>query len=170
MYRLPEEMRLKLAKPLGRLYAAAELKESEFKRTIDNIPTVATVGDKVTETLWSLGRASEVQIVDGRENRKARRPLEVPYARLIRTRNPPGTITESAIDAIEEAFRGRKPARIQVEGEEDLLAIPTVMLAPLSAGVVYGQPGVGIVLIRVTQAAKARNRAFLTGMSPPFTG
>ena len=164
MYRLPEALRPRLAKPLGRLYGAADIRKPAFAEAIRRLPLVASVGDRVTETLWDLGRVPDVQVVDGRENRVDRRPPGTPFSRLIRARNPPGTITADAIDAIGEAFKGRKPARVYVEGEEDLLAIPVVLMAPLSAGVLYGQPGAGIVLIRVTAAAKARNRALLNRM------
>jgi hypothetical protein len=165
MYKLPEEMRPELAKPLGRLYKASELDGSALIKSLFHFSTVASVGDKVTEILWNLGRVPEVQVVDGRENRRKRAPPVVPYTRLIRTCNPPGTITKSAINAIEEAFRGEKPVRVLVEGEEDLLAIPVVLAAPMSAGVIYGQPGAGIVLVRVTPVTKARNKALLAKMN-----
>jgi len=167
MYRLPEEMRPTLAKPLGRLFDSEELTKPAFGKVVWGIPVIATVGDRVTETLWRLGRAPEVQIVDGRENRMERKPPDVPYARVVRVKNPPGAITQSAIDAIREVFDGSKPARLLVDGEEDLLAIPAVVLAPLLTGVFYGQPGVGIVLIRVTVASKVRNRAILAKMKAP---
>lgn len=170
MYRLPEKMRPRLAKPSGRLFGAAELRKPVFEKVVNDILTIATVGDRVTETLWRFGRVPEVQVVDSRENRKERKPPDVPYERIIRARNPPGTITQDAIDAITEAFRGRKPARVLVDGEEDLLAIPTVVLAPVSAGVLYGQPGVGIVLVRVTAASKSQNRALLAKMGAPVIG
>jgi hypothetical protein len=170
MYRLPEEMRPRLARPLGRLFDSAELRKPTFGKVVREIPVIAAVGDRVTETLWRLGRAPEVQIVDGRENRMERKPPEVPYARMIRVKNPPGAITQDAINAIREAFNGSKPTRVLVDGEEDLLAIPAVILAPLLAGVLYGQPGVGIVVIRVTVASKIRNRAILTKMKAKVIG
>ncbi len=170
MYRLPEEMRLRLAKPLGRLFVAAELSKPAFEKVVNDLTAIASVGDRVTETLWTLGRAPDVQVVDGRENRMERKPPDVPYLRMVRAKNPSGTITQDAIDAIREAFGGRKPARVLVDGEEDLLAIPTVVLAPVSTGVFYGQPGVGIVMVKVTEASKTRNRALLVRMGAPTVG
>lgn len=126
---------------------------------------IVSVGDRVTETLGKLGRVPDVQIVDSRENRREREPPDVPHARSIRVRNPPATITDDAIRGIEEAFRGKKPARVLVDGEEDLLAIPAVVFAPISAIVLYGQPGVGIVIVRVSAASRARNRALLAEMA-----
>jgi hypothetical protein len=135
-----------------------------FARAVDQSSVVVTVGDRVTETLGMMGRVPDVQIVDGRENRVKRRPPDVPSSRTIHVRNPPATITKAAIRGIREAFRVKEPVRVLVSGEEDLLAIPAIVLAPMSAGIFYGQPGVGIVLVRVTRAAKARNRALMARM------
>ena len=125
---------------------------------------MVTVGDRVTETIGRMGRVPDVQIVDGKENRSRRRLPDVPCSRTIRVKNPAATITDDAIEGIRDALRGRKPARVLVDGEEDLLAIPAVILAPPSATVFYGQPGVGIVLVKVTPASKLRNREYLAKM------
>jgi len=161
VYRLPETLRAKLAKPMGRLYSAAEVGGSEFSSTITAAPMVVTVGDRVTETVGALGRVPDVQVVDSKENRRERLPPDVAYSRKISVRNPPGAITEEAIGVIRDAFRGPKPVRVAVEGEEDLLAIPVIALAPISALVVYGQPGEGVVTVRADAESKSRNRAVL---------
>jgi hypothetical protein len=153
-----------LAKPLGKLFEANEIAGGSFAKEVDASPFVVSVGDRVTETLGRMGRIPDVQVVDAKENRVERRPPDVPHSRSISVRNPPGTITEGAIEAIRKAFSGKKPARVMVEGEEDLLVIPAVILAPASATVLYGQPGVGIVVVRATAAAKARHRALLARM------
>lgn len=159
-YRLPEGLRERLGRPLGRLYGPRELGKEAFMKTLKG-GFVVSVGDRVTETLASLGRVPDVQIVDGRENRRERKPPDVRHVALFRARNPAGTITDEAIEAIRSAMRGEKPARVMVEGEEDLLAIPAVMHAPTGARVYYGQPGAGIVVVTVTAGVKARNRRLL---------
>ncbi|MGP8125206.1 MAG: GTP-dependent dephospho-CoA kinase family protein [Nitrososphaerales archaeon] len=161
VYRLPEDLRTELAKPIGRLFPAAEVDGRAFANIVMEAPMVITVGDRVTETLGALGRVPDVQVVDSRENRKERTPPDVAYARRIKVENPPGTITEDAIDGIREALRGRKPVRVAVRGEEDLLAIPVIALAPVSALVFYGQPGEGIVVVKADAGSKSRNRAIL---------
>ena len=89
----------------------------------------------------------------------ARRVPEVMYRKLIRVRNPAGAITEEALEGISEAFEEKDevPVRVLVEGEEDLLVVPAVASAPLSSNLYYGQPLVGVVLIKVDGAAKKRN-------------
>ena len=167
-YTLPERMRSELARPLGRLFDAGALEKRTFTHAIRLPMIVVSVGDRVTETLAAKGRVPDVQIVDGRENRREREPPDVLHARTIRVSNPPGTITEEAMDGVKRAFEGRKPVRVLVDGEEDMLAIAAVVFAPVPAAVFYGQPGVGIVMIRVTAASKARNRELLSRM--PWAG
>jgi len=45
--------------------------------------------------------------------------------------------------------------------EEDLLAIPVIALAPVSAIIFYGQPGEGIVVVKSDADSKSRNRELL---------
>jgi uncharacterized protein (UPF0218 family) len=47
-------------------------------------------------------------------------------------------------------------ATIIVDGEEDLLAIPAVLEAPLRALIVYGQPSQGIVVVEASSQRKAK--------------
>jgi hypothetical protein len=146
---------------MGRLFSAEKVKSQSFAKVVREAPMVITVGDRVTETLGAQGRVPDVQVVDSRENRKERAPPAVVYARKIEVGNPPGTITEGAIEGIREALQGQKPARVAVEGEEDLLALPVIALAPVSAVIFYGQPGQGIVVVRADAESKSRNRAIL---------
>jgi uncharacterized protein (UPF0218 family) len=128
---------------------------------------VITVGDRVTETIGGLGRTPDIQVVDGKENRKKREPPDVPYVRLIRVENPAATLTSEAIRGVRSAFLGEKPVRIMVRGEEDLMAIPVIAMAPVSAVVFYGQPGEGIVAVKADERSKSRNRTILSEMGVP---
>jgi uncharacterized protein (UPF0218 family) len=167
VHRLPEGLRVRLARPIGRLFSAEEVKGQSFAEVVREAPMVITVGDRVTETLGAQGRVPDVQVVDSRENRKERTLPGVPYARRMEVQNPQGTITESAIDGIREALQGQKPARVVVNGEEDLLALPVIALAHVSALVFYGQPGEGIVVVRADAESKSRIKAILTEIGIP---
>lgn len=164
VYRLPRELRGKLAKPLGHVFTPEEIADSEFERLMRGATMVVTVGDRVTETLGGLGRTPEVQVVDGVERRIRRDPPDVPYSRLIKVRNPAGTITQEAIEGVRKAIEGRKPVRVLVDGEEDLMAMLAIAMAPISAVVFYGQPGVGIVSVKVSALSKSRSRTLLGKM------
>ncbi len=41
-----------------------------------------------------------------------------------------------------------------VDGEEDMLALPLFVMAPIGAFVLYGQPLEGLVLVRITAAKR----------------
>ena len=163
-YRLPAELRTRLAAPLGAVYSAEEVESQDFERLVRSASMVVTVGDRVTDTLGALGRTPDVQVVDGLERRILRDVPAVPYARLITVENPAGTLTTDAIDGMKRAFLGKKPVRDQVEGEEDLMAMLAIAMAPVSAMIFYGQPGVGVVAVRSNAIAKSRNRAILAKM------
>lgn len=164
LYRLPEDMRAELATPLGRVFSGEETNGPEFQRLVKESPMIVTVGDRVTDTLGSMGRTPDVQVVDGVERRIKRKPPSVPYARLVKVKNPAGTLTAEAISGMKQAFVGKKPVRVQVDGEEDLMAMLAIAMAPVFAMVFYGQPGVGVVAVRTDATAKARNRAILAKM------
>lgn len=163
-YKLPERLRSRLAKPLGRFFTAEQVRGTAFAKLVAGSEMVVTVGDKVTETVFGLGRTPDVQVVDGMERRMKREPPDVPYVTLIRVRNPAGVLTKEAIVGVRTAFKGKKPARVLVDGEEDLVAIPVIAVAPAAAVVFYGQPGEGIVAVKAVASTKARNRAILAEM------
>ncbi|MGA8855944.1 MAG: DUF359 domain-containing protein [Candidatus Bathyarchaeia archaeon] len=54
---------------------------------------------------------------------------------------------------IDEAVR-KGNSVVVVDGEEDLLTLPAILSSPDKSLVVYGQPSVGIVLVRVTPEKK----------------
>ena len=63
---------------------------------------------------------------------------------IIYVPNPPGRITKELVEGVDDAVkkvikRGQKQIII-VDGEEDLAAVPAILLAPLGAKVIYGQP------------------------------
>jgi uncharacterized protein (UPF0218 family) len=127
-------------------------------------PLVISVGDRVTESLQALGRTPDVQVVDEVERRVKREAPDVPFVRLLRAVNPAGTITLASIEAVRSALVGEKPARVLIEGEEDLLAIPAIEAAPLGSTLYYGQPGEGVVLVRIDEGAKASVKRTLARM------
>jgi GTP-dependent dephospho-CoA kinase len=166
-FKLPDELRTKLAKPMGRLFTKAEIDGGEFGAAVRATKFIVSVGDRVTETLAEMSRPPDVQIVDSKENRKSRRPPKADHSELIRVKNPAGYITIEAINGIKRAFFGKLPSRVLVDGEEDLLAIPAIVLAPISSGIFYGQPGEGIVMVLASREAKARNRELLAELGVP---
>ena len=163
-YRLPQKLRSKLSEPFGRVYAGEETNGHDFSDIVRETKVVVTVGDRVTESIGGQGRVPDVQIVDALERRVRREPPDVPYSRLVKVKNPAGTITRDAIAGMLKAFEGKKPVRVLVDGEEDLMAMLAIVMAPQHSVVFYGQPGVGIVAVEVDALSKSRSRVILEKM------
>lgn len=105
------------------------------------------VGDRVSASLCSMGLRPWVHVIDMRERRgPARSPPPCPFERSLSARNPPGTITREAAEALDEAMSLDSPARVIIDGEEDLLALVAIYLGRGSI-VAYGQPGAGIAVV-----------------------
>ncbi len=66
--------------------------------------------------------------------------------------------------ALENAFEGHGSVLIRVEGEEDLVTLPAIALAPHGFTVVYGLPDKGAVLVKVDEESKSRVEDILTRM------
>jgi hypothetical protein len=149
MRRLPEEKRHFFRKPFGRL-------TPDIRELLPDLAgrKVYTVGDIVTRRSLELGVTPEVAVIDGHTMRLPCGGIPGAFPRTIHARNPPGTITDELIQALQEALAG-PPALVVVEGEEDLAVIPLVMAAPEGGVVLYGQPGEGVVL-RVVDAGAVR--------------
>jgi uncharacterized protein (UPF0218 family) len=149
---LTENLRAKLKKPFGKLYP-----------DIDSIsPLVAgkkviAVGDKVTDGVITKGIMPQVCVYDGRTKRKE---IAVPDsilkydARAVSVNNPAGQITDDAFQALKEAFATGAKTKIFVSGEEDLLTVAAISLAPVGAYVIYGQPDEGVVAVEVNAKTK----------------
>lgn len=113
------------------------VKEKWFKKII-------TVGDHCSSTL-----VSDVKIFDGKVKRKKVKKL-LPFS--LECSNPPGTIQTEVWPIIKQAIKGNES--IFVEGEEDLLVVPAVLLLEENSLVVYGFPDKGICLIEVDPVIK----------------
>ncbi len=165
-YALTPYLRRRLKKPLGHLFTPEELNRTQFREAVAAARLIVTVGDRVTDTIQALGRTPEIQVVDGMERREAREPPRAPFSKLIRVKNPAGVLTRQAVAAARRSFReAKRPVRILVDGEEDLLTIPILAYAPEGSVIYYGQPGVGVVMLRVDHAGKERARLMLEKMS-----
>jgi len=171
LYPLPDYLRERLGEPVGRLVRDEETGSRAFLDELRRARFVVTVGDRITERIAELGRIPDVQVVDGRERRMKRKTPDVKFKSLIRVRNPAGSITDEALEGVSRAFKTReRPVRVLVEGEEDLLAIPAIDSSPIGASLYYGQPMVGVVLVRVDRRAKKRNRGILREMGISESG
>ncbi len=154
---LPEEMREDLRRPIGLLI---EGRPEETIIRLEEIyskskpPMSASVGDFVSRNLLAHGLEPDIIVIDGRIMRRDVNLL-APEGRLeIKTRNRPGMIEEGAWEALRRAVTLKRRVAVLVEGEEDLMVIPLILLMPMGSVIVYGQPNVGVVMVKVDKERK----------------
>ena len=161
--RLPEELRSKLRTPLHapilrkNSYETAKIAVQSIKRH-NPVVTIA-VGDIVTQTLGLVEFTPNISIIDYRSRRKK---IAKPHdsKKYTTYSNSPGTINRTVVLKIKQAIKrvldDRENVTIVIDGEEDLLALPAILLAPLKSIVLYGQMDLGIVLVEVTEEMKEK--------------
>lgn len=155
---LPDSLRSELKDPLGPV-------ETDAERLLADVSgPLYAVGDVVTYHLSIAGRRPDVAIVDGITEREAvdEDVLEtVTAGPTVSVANPPAAITTALVRAVRRAIADEDPITIVVDGEEDLAVLPVIVLAPDGASVVYGQPGEGMVHVRVDEPVREDVRSLL---------
>lgn len=156
---LPERLRSELKSPLGLLIrGSVDETVGKLSELIDSIKPekIISVGDVVSESMLRKGLKVDVFIVDNKSMRKPREPLHFKVNKILTLINPAGTINSAAWRIIGEAINSRGLVKVLVDGEEDLLTMVAVLLAPENSIVVYGQPNEGVVVIKVDEKSKRK--------------
>lgn len=160
---LPNSAREAMRAPLGPIVSEAELPEA-----LRDAPLIIAVGDMVTLTLLRAGIRVGLAIFDYRTRREdlgeLRGLLEKMGGDWFRVTSAPATISPELWETLERGLglaRDGKSVRVFVEGEEDLAAIPAIILAPDGSRVLYGMPGRGVVVVGVDGGSRARARELL---------
>lgn len=161
MYTLPIQLRELLQKPHGETISDSE---SLFSET----GSVISIGDVVSSTLRDQKFFPAISIIDGITQRAKINELITNkyFPDLIPAlANAPGTINseiaEIFLDALKEFTNTGVPQIILVNGEEDLLALPAILLSPLGSVIIYGQHNVGMIKVLVTEKKKEEIRSLL---------
>lgn len=142
-----------LKKPFGTLVSDAKVTKEKVLSLAKGAEKMIAVGDATTERLLGFGIIPDVAVVDGKERRHARKYPDY-SAKEMRCANPAGGISDGAVETLKDALAEKQPVRVVVDGEEDLLALPLFVMAPLGAAVMYGQPLEGLVVVRITAAKR----------------
>lgn len=114
---------------------------------------VILVGDTVSRYAIEFGIRPQIIIIDNKEKRGPAVEFAHNKQLVLQTKNAAGTIELDAWKKVEEAV-GRGNCAVIVDGEEDLLTLVAILVAPLGSLVVFGQPDQGIVLVRITSEKK----------------
>lgn len=144
----------KLKKPWGLRFFDGKIKVKEkFLKFVikKRFKKIITVGDYCSLTL-----PSSVKIFDGKVRRKKLKKILKFH---LKCKNPAGTIQSKVWPKIKKAIKENK--NLFVEGEEDLLVIPAVLLAPKNSLVIYGYPKKGICVIEVNEKSKKKIKNLL---------
>lgn len=159
---LNNRQRICLQQPLGKLMSNTSLSVS-----LDQ-PPIILVGDSTTDYFINQKLPFHLAIFD----RKIQRQDSKGHTQQIKTNhvvdNPAGTIQPKLATTISQCLqllsqqevtrnnskKSPQPQYIYVQGEEDLAAVPAILLAPLGATVFYGQPKQGLVKVDVTEQLK----------------
>jgi GTP-dependent dephospho-CoA kinase len=165
-YRITPELRIKLKEPFGVLVKGTfEQTTAEIKKIVETEkpPFLISVGDTVSVNLEENKIFPHIAIIDHKCMRKDFSGIKL-GGQAVYVANPAGTITSEAVDAVKAALKRKNRTTVVVDGEEDLLTLTAVALAPEGAVVVYGQPYEGIVVVRVTPEKKAETAGYLKAM------
>jgi len=144
VFHLPKRLRRVFAWPRGLVV------KGDFTGLLDEDPIVC-VGDVVSQYCSRVQSLHIVLVVDGKTRRVE--SVDAPgYEGFERATawNPPGTLSFHAYTLLCRLLR--EPGRwlVEVEGEEDMVALAGLACSPGKGTLVYGVPGVGAAVIRVT--------------------
>ena len=159
---ISDEVRKELKVPLGRLIKDSKLTSDLLADCFEDRRITVCVGDRTTERMHEFGFSPSLEIVDSLEKRTSRQiPKLVEKDRLIlKTSNPPGSISEDALKKLAECLQriqtSQVQIRLEVKGEEDLLALPVIAFFPEDTVSFYGQPNEGLVVV---SSVKARQKS-----------
>lgn len=163
-YILPQKLRETLQQPIGTILPDMK----QLKTLLKKSTLIIAVGDIVSISLVEEGHMPAICIIDYQTRRhpieKETLPPEFRFpAKTID--NPHGTINKAFAKVYRETLEKQRETQtmqvIAVDGEEDLLALPALLLSPVDSLVIYGQYNAGVVVVTVTEEIKAYARNLL---------
>jgi uncharacterized protein (UPF0218 family) len=157
---LPSRMRSMLREPIGTVSKDIH----EIISYMGTASIVISVGDIVSMLLAEAGHQAGLSVIDFKTRRQElnseqKTLLKQLSSEAISCSNKAGMIEHEAVAVITNAthryFQTTEKQTIRIAGEEDLLTLPAILLAPLGGVVIYGQFEQGAVYVRVTESKKA---------------
>ncbi|AXI25297.1 hypothetical protein CFE53_03730 [Methanofervidicoccus sp. A16] len=145
MYAITQELREILKRPFGKVYK--ELPYINGK--------VISIGDITTKNLLSKNIVPHLSIFDLKTRRNIPVSIEHRFKRVFKVKNPPGCISDEAMEMIRYLSKIEEGnIALKVDGEEDLLALPVIKYFPYGTYVLYGQPDMGVVVLKIDEDLK----------------
>jgi len=166
LYSLPDDLRDKLKEPIGLL-----VNEEELLRLLLKEEHIVSVGDQVTYTLLKNDIEPIFCVVDFKTKRNRcsndiKEKIQSFGKKRVLITNPPRCISVSLWNVIETAFDNLEKGslRIEIDGEEDLAALPAILLAPRDVTIIYGLPNKGVLVVKATKENKRKVKEILNKM------
>jgi len=159
---LPPRLRNLLRKPLGTIiegdvrFTSFTAQKTALSIKRHDPPLLISVGDIVSTSLKKAKLTPNVIVIDHRSRRQFLFSKNTVKDKGIS--NKPGTIQKVAVDKLKQkmnlSLKQKTSQQMTIHGEEDLLALPAILLAPLKSIVVYGQRDLGIIVVPITEQIK----------------
>lgn len=126
---------------------------------------IAASGDSVSMILVYDKKTARKPLISQRP------PLGEKMLKLKRTANAPGYLSVDALrtlcEAIDEAGSSEKIGiAVEVEGEEDLVALAALSCGPVGWLVVYGMPGLGAAIVPISPLTRAVAQSRVIQLKP----
>jgi len=166
-YKLPNNLRNTLRDPIGQIFTGKP--SDSAKKAIEYINTLGkgftvTIGDACSKSLLEQEFYPNIIVFDETTRRRKNISLNLSSYQIRSAINPKEWILVSAWTVLKQsiAFSTSNNCRIavRIDGEEDLLIIPTIISLPIGSVVVYGQPPItteeGIVVVPISSSLKDR--------------
>ncbi len=164
---LPPSQRKYFKKPIGRLFqgkSSTSWSTLKAKQAIqkENPPLIITVGDIATQSFAQHRLNFNLAVIDFKFRRK-KLPSSfhqniLPKANITKAINHPSTLSIDLLRKLKalipQTTLSSSLEVLQITGEEDLTVLPLILLSPLNALIFYGQPGQGVVRVKVTLKKK----------------
>ncbi len=145
MYILQDHVREYFRKRLGIVIKDCAPKSIRKVRTIYqdlNCKYLITIGDIVTENVCKYWKIPNIAIIDFKSQRRPYRTEVSSFTTVLILENPRSTISSTSEDMICKVFKLMSSRNLKilivVYGEEDLLAIPSILYSPSRSLVLYG--------------------------------
>ena len=165
MYVITEKLRNELKKPFGRLIVPDGKKYRELR---EKTKCLIMVGDICAYNALEAGVEPDIIVYDNKVKRmevseEVKKKLENHPVKKLVGENPAGTLSDRIFEKVGKAIESL-PAKIKINGEEDLLVIPCVLKGDFDSTVCYGQPDEGLVVIEINAETKTRIKDILSEM------
>jgi len=159
-YKLTKKLQREFSKPSNEVFEGRNeivTRQLIKKFKAEGIKNVICVGDEVSYDFLKCGFKPKNVIIDGKVKRKDidyKYFILKNYSHSFSVDNEPGMIDKDVWSIMKYAFE--RESVILVKGEEDLMTYPAALCAEKGSVIVYGQPDVGKVLVRVDEKKKEK--------------